>query len=367
MRPRLTSLITALWGFVLVGALIAAGAAVMLLRDRLNAATEDALAEAVTMRSQGLALDFARALHEEWNGARTIASEIAPRDLEAVRSSLDLVVGDGSRVSWAGIAAIDGRVTVASGGLLEGQDVSSRPWFQRGLEGDFAGDVHDALLLAKLLPSIDGEPRRFLDLSTPVKIGNDTVAVLGLHLDAAWAKKHVAESAKAMGIDAFLVDPSGNVMLSSTDDPATALDLPSIRAAQLGAAATSLETWPDGKSYFTTVLPKFGYADLPSFGWSLVARIDDGAFSKRGLAISQYVALYLAGIGLLLSVLTAVFVTTFLSPLRRLANNAAIILRGDEVYPFETRSSEEAALLSAAIARLQHNQMNESPAVASSS
>jgi hypothetical protein len=363
MQKTHPSLLTAMLGFVVLGAFVAAGGAWFLVSDRLKASAESALAEAVATRTQGLVLDFARALHQEWRSARTIAVELSVREQSAVRSSLDLVVGDTSRVSWAGIATVEGRVTVASGGMLEGQDVSSRPWFQRGLEGDFAGDVHDALLLAKLLPTEGGEPRRFLDLATPIRDAAGAVTgVLGLHLDAAWAKRHLQESAQSLEIDAFLVDRGGVIALSSTEQAPETVDLPSFRAAQLGVPTTSRETWPGGASYFTTVIPTFGYEDLPPFGWSVVGRIDESALAQRGKAVTQSIALFLFGLACVLTLLTAAFAFVFIVPLRQLADNAASILCGEAAYPFETRSSSEAAILSAAVARLQSLEMNRDPA-----
>lgn len=65
--------------------------------------------------------------------------------------------------AWIGVTDASGRVRAATGGLLEGQDVSTRPWFQQGRRGPWLGDVHEAKLLATLLPpALDG-PRRFVD------------------------------------------------------------------------------------------------------------------------------------------------------------------------------------------------------------
>jgi diguanylate cyclase len=43
-----------------------------------------------------------------------------------------------------------GKVEVAANKLLEGADVSARPWFIHG-ETSYLGDVHKAVLLAKKL------------------------------------------------------------------------------------------------------------------------------------------------------------------------------------------------------------------------
>lgn len=345
------SLSIAIVGFVAFGALLAIVLGWYLVSARGNAFREDALSEAVTVRAQAVELDFARTLHQEWLNARTIASEIARRDSSAIQSSLDLVVGDGSRVSWAGIASLEGKVVVASGGMLQGRDVSERPWFQRGLEGNFAGDVHEAKLLAQLLPSQGGEPFRFLDLATPVRNERGEVTgVLGLHLNYAWALSHLRDSASALKIDVFLIDRQGKIVMG-TDESVDRLELSSARAAMTGAAFTGIETWSDGKPYFTTVLPQFGYEDLPSFGWSLIARIDDGAIYSPPRLSAMLAGP--AAFGLFLVLATALFIQVFARPFSKLAASASAILEGEDVYPYESNSTSEAATLSMAIARIE--------------
>jgi len=66
-----------------------------------------------------------------------------------LRDAMDLTAAGGDKVSWAGFAAVDGTVQIASDGLPEGVGVAQRPWFQRGLDGPFAGDVHEAVRLAR--------------------------------------------------------------------------------------------------------------------------------------------------------------------------------------------------------------------------
>ncbi len=350
-RPAPT-LTAAIVGFVALGAILAAAGSWYLVTTRSAQFRQDAQAEAVTVRARGLALDFARTLRQEWRNARTIADDIARRETAVVRSALDLVVGDGTRVSWAGIADIEGQVLTSSGGLLEGRDVSQRPWFQRGLEGDFAGDVHEAVLLAQLLPAQDGEPRRFLDLATPVRSQQGDIAgVLGLHLDHGWAANYLRETATALEVDAFVINREGVVVIG-TDESVTGIGaLPSVRAAMTGVSYTGNERWPDGQEYFATVVPQVAYEDLPSFGWSMVVRIDRDAIESS----PQFAALATIGIafGGVLVLMTIVFVQLFARPFGQLAKSAASIMRGQEVYPYESRSTAEVQTLSAAVARLQ--------------
>ncbi|MFU0505823.1 cache domain-containing protein [Pseudaminobacter sp. NGMCC 1.201702] len=356
---RPPSLTMAIYTFVTLGGLILAAGAWLTINDRLQEFQQAALAEAVQTRARGVEMTFARALYQEWRDARTIAQQFSQKDPVAIRSSLDLLAADDTRVSWAGIAASDGTVTTASGGLLEGRNVSSRAWFQRGLNGAFAGDVHEAVLLAELLPAIDGEPRRFIDLATPVP-GPDgqTVGVLGLHINFAWLQDHLKETARALALDVFLIDRDGNIVVGTDDSVFGHIDLKSIRSAAIGAENAMVERWPDGRSYFTSVIPQVSYEDLPSFGWSFVARISNEAFDLSQASVSNALILLLMGFGLLLAAMTFLFVQVFVVPIRNLSETATAILRGEEVYPLESRSSAEVGMLGAAIARLQTIEMN---------
>ncbi|VVT31855.1 cache domain-containing protein [Rhizobium sp. EC-SD404] len=352
-RTPLT-LARAVYGFVVMGAVVAALAATTLVRDRVRAFNEDALATAVATRAAGLELAFARALHEEWENIRQLAETIAVGNRDDLPSQLAFAVGDGQKVSWAGYAAIDGTVLAASNGLLEGVDVGQREWFQRGLEAPFAGDVHEAVLLASLLPGNDGEPLRFLDLATPVRNANgDPIGVLGFHLNFAWAQDFITEQAAALDIDAFLMSQDGSVVIATDGNTYEALDLQSTRRASAGMAGGGLELWPDGQTYFTNVVPQVAYEDLPSFGWRLIARIDGDAVDTTDRAFSTGVLMSTGMFGIFLILLTALFVRIFIRPFDEISKNAIRVADGEDVYPYDSRRTAELARLSAALARLQ--------------
>lgn len=354
-ESRQISLSTAVYGFVVLAALVTTFVAFLFIRQQLTVQGDTALAQAVHVRAQGAEHALARALHESWEDTRVIARDLAFQEPAALRAALDLVVGDGSRVSWAGFAAVDGTVQSASGGLLEGQNVSARPWFQQGLESDFAGDVHEALLLADLLgPLPDGSPRRFLDLATPVVNANGrVVGVLGLHIDFGWAERFLASTSRALQIDLFLVNQDGEVIIATDGQDHGALDLASIRSARLGVQSTQMETWPDGERYFTTVVPQVSYEDLPLFGWRLLARIDGQGVAERTRAVLMQGGFFIALFWIVLIAMTLVFVQYFIRPFGNISDNAQAIAAGRDVYPVELRRTREMEKLSAALARLQ--------------
>lgn len=89
---------------------------------------------------------------------------------------LDQVQQSYKYYAWLGIANPSGKVEVAANKLLEGADVSARPWFIEGLKHVYLGDVHEAVLLAKKLKAINpNEPMRFIDFATPIYDPNTKV------------------------------------------------------------------------------------------------------------------------------------------------------------------------------------------------
>ena len=268
----------------------------------------------------------------------------------------------GSNISWAGYAGTDGTVRFATGGLLEGESVSSRPWFTAGIRDGFAGDVHEAVLLQSLLAPDAPEPIRFIDLARPVTSETGrTLGVVGLHIDAGWLERYLTESAAARGIDVLLVSADGAVAASSFDPGGDLSGVDIVRAAGAGAAAVTTEDWPDGNRYVSVAIPQIAYGDLPSFGWRLVGRIpaDTNAFAREQLT-RHVAALGLAAVSIfLLAALT--YAMVFLRPVLRLVDAADRMSRGEDAYPVETGSSTEGARLGAALARMRAPRGTDGP------
>lgn len=335
-------------------ALLIAGAAV-LVNQVIAARDEAALATAVEARGRGLETTFMRSLYETWAGVEALAGDIGgPREVGDLRARLDALTAGSSWIAWAGYAGLDGTVEQASGGHLEGASVAARPWFSQGLNGPYAGDLHDAVLLSERLGGTAEQPLRFLDLAAPVPdAARRNIGVLGTHIDHAAAQARFRETAQALGVEAFLVGGTGEVVIAPEGVTLERLDTPSLRAARVGASRPFVETWPDGARYMTVVLTDPGYGDLPTFGWSLAVRMPaDGLASDRA-ALLRTIAIA-AGAGLLaILVLTLIYLRLYTRPITKMAESAAAIAAGEDVYPYESRRTREVATLSAAVATLQ--------------
>src|SRR5690606_17764390 len=92
--------------------------------------------------------------------------------------------------SWVGYVDLEGRVVAATDGLLVGSSIAERPVFLEALDGDFIGDVHDAQLLASLLPGPSGEPVRFVDISYQIyDLTGEPRGILAAHLSWEWMQQ----------------------------------------------------------------------------------------------------------------------------------------------------------------------------------
>lgn len=94
--------------------------------------------------------------------------------------------------SWIGYSNLEGEVLASTDGMLRGANVSQRPWFKIGLKNPSTVDVHEAVLLSKLLAADSQNPLRFVDVVAPVKSRDGAViGVLGAHLSVEWLSQQM--------------------------------------------------------------------------------------------------------------------------------------------------------------------------------
>jgi PAS domain S-box-containing protein len=266
--------------------------------------------------------------------------------LASRRATLDEVESGYGFYGWIGIAGMDGKVQVAAHRLLEGADVSQRPWFHLALQGRHVGDVHDAKLLAARLPR-QAEPWRFVDIAFPLRDdAGQPQGVLGVHLSWEWA--HDVERSVMSGIaarrqvEALIVDSSGVVLLGPADLAGKHLSLPSLDAAgRLKDGGYAVETWPDGQPYLVGFARGHGYGAYPGLGWTVLVRqgIDDAYAPVRrlreyGLAAGVLMAALCTVAGLVVA-------RRITAPLHALALAARRIRAGEPAAIMPARGSYE--------------------------
>ncbi|MDZ4875960.1 MAG: Adaptive-response sensory-kinase SasA [Chroococcidiopsis cubana SAG 39.79] len=193
------------------------------------------------------------------------------------RSLLDRLQSTYPTYSWIGLTDATGKVLVSTGKLLENLSVARRPWFQNARTQAAVGDVHEAMLLAKLLPNPTNEPLRFIDISAPVTDSAGQYAgVLGAHLSWTWAKE-IRDSLlqplqNRSQVEVFIFSASGKVLLAPIELQERIPSLPSLQTLQQQGNGYALETWSDGDFYLTGFARSTGYRNYPGLGWTVVVR-----------------------------------------------------------------------------------------------
>lgn len=224
--------------------------------------------------------------------------------------------------AWLGVADVEGQVLQASDGLLAGVSVAQRPWFMAAMNGVYVGDLHEAKLLAKLMPQqADGEPPRFIDFAAPIRDRQGRlVGVVGAHAHWNWVTETVQSTLaqRQMGGEAeiLIVDKSGNVLYPRA--LAGNAQLP--RGVPEGAAS-SVARWNDGIEYLSSEVPvRAGTSN--DLGWRIVVRQSiDLALAPAHELRRQLLALGLAAA--LLATLVAIWLARSISrPIEQLATAA---------------------------------------------
>jgi diguanylate cyclase (GGDEF)-like protein len=261
--------------------------------------------------------------------------------------------------SWVGITSNEGRVIASTGGILEGADVRSRPVYIEGMKKTFIGDVHDAVLLAKLLPNPSGEPLQFVDISTPILDNNGkSLGVLAAHLSWEWSKE-MRESVlkplegKRKDVEIFIVSSKDNtVLLGPKKMVGKPLNIESVKLAQSHKNNFKIEKWPDGKSYVSGYAFGKGYKNYQGLGWTVIVRQPEAtAFStvkdlqETIMLLGTISAIIFAFIGWLLA-------GRITSPLNSISNTAKKLISGEETEIQIHKGIKEVEILSSSIREL---------------
>lgn len=177
-----------------------------------------------------------------------------------------------SEYAWLGVAMPDGAVVAAAGKMLVGKDVTQRDWFKIGRSAPWMGDVHEAVLLSRLIPrEKENEPLRFIDIAAPIQNGKGVLlGVLGAHLHWSWvtrlAETVLPDDAETRQMQIYILDREGVTLYPFAETGKVSFR----QSAELRVSASEL-VWADGRTYVTA------QAGLPQstdqhLGWRVVLR-----------------------------------------------------------------------------------------------
>jgi diguanylate cyclase len=270
-----------------------------------------------------------------------LANSIDKARIDAV---LDRVQRTRPQYSWIGLASPSGTVLSATGQMLIGKDVRTRPWFGQAQQGPFLGDVHEAKLLATLLPpSQTGEPLRFVDFAAPVKDQQGhLIGVLSAHANWDWVREVIdtlrSRRAKDKGVLIFILNKDGKVIhrplgQDGLIEPQAGTPLP---------GDYGVMRWSDGVRYLTATAHPTHADPRIQLGWTIVVRQPETLALHAVSAVRRAMLPMSATAALLAMLLSWSMATRLSTPLKRIAQAARRIEQGelDAHLPQSEGSSE---------------------------
>ncbi len=254
-------------------------------------------------------------------------------NLEAVQNAIDNMQKAIPVFAWIGFTDPDGKVVVASQGVLVGSSIAQRPFYQQALEKLFIGDVHDAAMLKNLLPNATAEPMKFVDISLPVRDGQGRLkGVLATHLSWEWVRAMNQSFLSALReeyIEVFVVSADKTVLFGPQGTTGLPLDLPFLEDLNSGQDGWHVQTWPDGRQYLTGAKVCSGHLEYTGLGWTILVRQPTDVAYARVLENQMHIlmaGLLMSIVAVAIAVSLARFVT---SPLEGIAVDARRLRDGE--------------------------------------
>jgi len=256
-----------------------------------------------------------------------------------IRLNLEQVKNSYAQYSWIGTADLDGRVEAATSKHLEGADVSKRPWFQAALKKPFVGDVHEAMLLAKLLPApASDQPIRFIDFSAPIYDSTGILkGVIGAHAHWEWAGDLLAGVIPPYfsrdHIELFIVNRKGEIIYpENLPGHITAPPLSELTS----TARNPVLTWSDHARYVTAFAPVKTPEISTPLDWTVVVRQQESTALTQVNKLLRVNLLTMLFAGIIFIALAWVVANNISRPVKALTKSARRIQEGKKDVDFST-------------------------------
>jgi PAS domain S-box-containing protein len=312
----------------------------------------ESIGTALAERAAQTSTRLDRAMFERYREIQLMSTRIARlASWEEVQAELDAAKETYRFYAWLGVADEGGVVRAASGGLLKGHDISRRPWFGNARSGIHLGDVHEAVLLSRLLPAgADGEPQRFFDIAFPLQGGVASSAVLGAHVSWDWARDVRQAIFGPRGeVDALIVGTDGTVLLGPATLEGRKLSLASLERAAGAGNGHTIETWPDGTSYLVGYAGSRGHLTSPGLGWRVLVRQPLDVAYARLRTLQMQVLAWGVTLAALFSLIGWWASRAVTRPLLELAGAARRLEQGERVEVRPSHAYREVEVLGSAL------------------
>jgi len=276
------------------------------------------------------------------------------------RNFLEKIKNSYGHHEWIGYALPDGTVDSGTKGYLEGKNAKARPWHPAGLKGPYIGDVHDALLLAKLLPNTTGEAIYFSDIAFPVKNKNGKVlGTLCTHLSWQWTRDIIRSIEKEHGVDIFLLSKDDLILVGPNNSERKDISQVSKTISKYldHAPKESYKTidWNNNQFFVTAQTTSDGFEEYKGFNWKVVVRepiADAFLISNENSSRIIIASIIIGFIGAIIGIFFASKITAPINTLNQIVTK----LTNKEKIIFESKvSNDEIGDLYNAIKNLYEN------------
>jgi signal transduction histidine kinase/ActR/RegA family two-component response regulator len=267
----------------------------------------------------------------------------------AMRTSLDELLAAEDDYAWIGFADTSGKVFRATGGTLEGEDMSQRPWFKTAI-GTFEHGGLGSITLEDFVGG-QGPVRAALDIAQPVLDTNrQVVGVLVARINWAWAEQIRATVVDALQRDhrpdILVLSPSGTVILGPPNTQGKILRVP------ITETPSMQEGVFDGRRYLYTLSLSDAHRNLSGLGWTVIVRQDAQTAMAPVRELQHQMVAWGLGFSLLAAIAAWAVAGRIAAPLLKLAQAAQSIQRGSDMQMPELHSYAEAKVLSRSFASL---------------
>lgn len=259
------------------------------------------------------------------------------RSVNFRRRSIDYLKHAWPEFSWIAYVRADGVVEQASAGMLEGINVSQRPWFGRALADDPVTDVHEAKLLQALLGGNSAEPLRFVDIAYPLKAADGKAyGVLGVHVSWDFAKSLVRSTRqlnyRVRGLDILVYDTTGKVLLGPDGEPGLPGHIVESVKSQNEVVLHSNRAGDVG--HVVAYSATRGLGEYPGLGWIVAARQDLEAAYQPVRRLDRQILIWGVAAVLLFALVGGIFARRLVRPLSRLTAAADRLAAGEREVAF---------------------------------
>lgn len=253
------------------------------------------------------------------------------------REQLNALARAFTAYAWIGFADPQGRVLVSTRGLLEGAQVSARPWFQAARHEPNVQDLHQALLLGEHLKPESPDLLRFVDVAAPVfDAENRWIGVLGAHLYADWASgllnSIISPIAAEHQVQVLVLNSKQEIVIGPKPRIGEIPPLKSVAAAVTQRDGYTRERWLGGQSGLTAYATADGFRNFPGLGWHVLMHRPEADLLQPARQLQWQMALIGLACAVVFAALMTVLLRLRLRPLRDLAQDLS---RAEQIADLE--------------------------------